>query len=116
MLSSYTVCGYCFQKLDVGSRCSCVASQNGDEKICIRYTESLDMDLNESQPSILGDGQWAQERAEMVVDGDELGATLVLEPGIELCDSCKSELNVALEWVSEIINRCNKNKRGAMGR
>jgi len=110
VLDSYTVCGYCFETLTPGMSCSCSASQNGPQKTCRRYTESTDTQLNESQPSILGQWYNVWEDAEMVVPGDKLGATLLLGPDVKLCPNCKLELEAAFEQVAEIITRCMNDK------
>jgi len=106
MLRSYRVCGYCFKNLERGSRCTCLAGQNHPTIIATRYTESLDMDLNESPPSIVGQDEWELEPEKMAVPGSFVGAKVVLSPEVQLCEKCQGEFQQACDWIAEIINRC----------
>ena len=54
MLHSYTVCAYCFEKLERGRRCHCSTAQRSEQKIAVRYGDTADMQLDDYNPNILG--------------------------------------------------------------
>jgi len=106
MLESYTVCAFCFKNLEHGSQCECLTSHNCQQKYATRYTESFDMDLNESHPNIVGQEDWSAESANMSVPGTFVGAKVVLAPEVQLCEGCQADFEEACEWIADIITRC----------
>jgi len=106
MISSYTVCGYCFENLDRGSSCTCRASQNKPTKLAVRYSELFDTQLNQSYPSIVGPEVEEEYVPNLGVPGDEMAVKIILSPEIKLCDSCLEEFQEAIELMAQIINTC----------
>jgi len=106
MLRAYTVCGYCFENLERGSRCECLTSQSKPQVLATRYAESLDTDLNDGFPNIVGQDDWDAESVNMAVPGSFVGAKVVLSPEVQLCEGCQADFQEACEWIAEIINHC----------
>ena len=116
MLRAYMVCGYCFEKIDIafGSRCTCLASKNKPTIFVTRFEESIDTQLNEDYPNIVGQDEWGVskelcgpiEGSSKDVPEAFLGAQVILSSDIQLCEGCQQDFQEACNWITQIINHC----------
>jgi len=97
MLYAYTVCFFCFEKLERSSKCSCSIAKESEQKFAIRYADFDDTQIKASQPIILS-------LAESNDSGQNIGVQIILAPELELGGRRLSDFYEAVQWIEEIIN------------